>query len=258
MDWPFCRFLLPPPETDHLDGMVCFQLPDQIVRLPIHLDFQINHPDCQELPYEFVAAKQTGMVMKRHHIYGSGPPSPEVHGEIFKEILDHGGDVILDVGCGIGPYTTALNKKGKRAFGLEINWDYVKMARENKVPVLHYDGEHIPFKTESFETVIAIEVLEHVEAWDRLLHEMLRVARKNILITTPNMDILSGMCKHHVVPWHLLEATHCNFFTPETWRHVIMNLPNVIGYVKTISPFYVNNELFDMQLFVNMVKETGF
>ena len=254
LDLPYCHFLLPTPTKSILDGTVAFHLSEKTLHLPIHLEFACLAPDYQEAPYEFIGAKKEGFVLKRKHIYSSGPPNLEVHPETYKEILDHSGDVILDVGCGIGAYVRALTNSGKKAFGVEIHPDFVMTARKRAISVARFDGTHLPFKSRIVDTVIAVEVLEHVEAWRKLLMEMLRVCRKNVLISTPNVDILARLLKHHVVPWHILEASHCNFFTPEIWRHIIFNLRDATGYVKSFSSFQVNGELFDMHLFVNITK----
>jgi hypothetical protein len=40
-----------------------------------------------------------------------------------------------------------------------------------------------------------------------------RLASEALLITVPDMSAIPRGFPHGVVPWHLLEATHINFFT---------------------------------------------
>jgi len=48
------------------------------------------------------------------------------------------------------------------------------------------DGEYLPFKNQTFDTVVATEVLEHVEHPEAFLKECLRVSRNLVIGTTPN------------------------------------------------------------------------
>lgn len=49
------------------------------------------------------------------------------------------------------------------------------------------DVRYLPFKDKSFDAIICMEVLEHLQKGDgeKLLSELERVARKQILLTTP-------------------------------------------------------------------------
>ncbi len=61
--------------------------------------------------------------------------------------------------------------------------------------------------------VISTEVLEHIEDYTAALAEMARLTRDRLVLTTPDMSSIPLLFPHHVVPWHLLEATHVSFFT---------------------------------------------
>ena len=43
------------------------------------------------------------------------------------------------------------------------------------------------FADDSFDVVVALDVLEHLENCHDLMHEMIRVAKKNVIISLPNM-----------------------------------------------------------------------
>jgi len=83
------------------------------------------------------------------------------------------------------------------------------------------DAQQLEFSQNSFDTVIMVEVLEHLAKPMIALEEAFRVARKNILISVPNIDVLPIMSRYQVVPWHILEATHFNFFTPKILESVL-------------------------------------
>lgn len=49
----------------------------------------------------------------------------------------------------------------------------------------------LPFDDESFDYVVALDVLEHVDNFHAAFHELLRIARKGAVIGLPNMAFLS-------------------------------------------------------------------
>jgi len=209
----------------------------------------------KEMPNDMnIIPKKNGMVLKRNHIYGSGPPNIITHQETLDYIVRDSISPILDIGCGAGVYVSEMNIRNKNCQGVEINSEYVDIALKSNLPVSTYDGKTIPFDDGSFNTVMAIEVLEHVDQWENLLMEMLRVAARRVIVTTPNIAILSKMQKHNVVPWHLLEATHLNFFTKEIWRHIILKIENITGSVFEYSPLLLNGEIFNYHLYVLIEK----
>jgi hypothetical protein len=61
-------------------------------------------------------------------------------------------------------------------------------------------------------------VLEHIPGPHAALAEMARLASRALLVTVPDMSAIPRGYPHAVVPWHLLEATHVNFFTQTSLR----------------------------------------
>jgi 2-polyprenyl-3-methyl-5-hydroxy-6-metoxy-1,4-benzoquinol methylase len=169
-----------------------------------------------DLPY-FATLKEfeeAGKILKRENIYGSGPPSPEVSQELLYYLTKYAGPRILDIGCGIGAYMKRLSSYGHECEGIETNQDYVSACLLDGLKVQLMSAQELQFSPNSFDTVIMIEVLEHLPEPIVALGEAFRVAKKNVLISVPNIDVLPIMSKYQIVPWHILEATHVNFFTP--------------------------------------------
>jgi SAM-dependent methyltransferase len=209
-------------------------------------------------PYEAMLndAARDGRVLRREHIYGSGPPNMEPNPTVLAILLRWAGSSVLDVGCGIGAYTAAAAARGIRAEGIELDERYVAAARELGRPVRAYDGAHIPFPDRAFECAAAIEVLEHVPEWEQLLREMTRVADRTVLISVPNIGVLPALARHLVGPWHLLEATHVNFFTTGILQtYLSKNYPEWRCEVSEYGQFSVNGDVVANHVLAVMQRE---
>ncbi len=123
------------------------------------------------------------------------------------------GDSVLDVGSGLGYGLNLLSIKSGSVAGVDIDekaiaytkshyWGRNPKLKELKV----YDGYHLPYKDKSFDVITTIDVLEHVEDYDAYIDELLRVARKAVIVSTPNRreehTNPDGTPKNH---WHLRE-----------------------------------------------------
>jgi hypothetical protein len=63
------------------------------------------------------------------------------------------------------------------------------------------------------DCAICIEVVEHTKDPATFVAEIARITRRRALFSVPNMELLPFLHDWRVVPWHLLEGDHKNFFT---------------------------------------------
>jgi SAM-dependent methyltransferase len=75
------------------------------------------------------------------------------------------------------------------------------------------DGRALPFVDGAFDAALCIEVLEHIAEPRAFLREVSRVAPRRLIVSVPNCELLGYLWDHLATPWHMLEATHVNFFT---------------------------------------------
>lgn len=91
---------------------------------------------------------------------------------------------LLDFGCGAKPYRK-LFYNVKNYIGIDIENE--GHDHNNEEIDMFYDGKHIPFENESFDSILASEVLEHVPNVDESLKELCRVLKTDgkLLLTVP-------------------------------------------------------------------------
>lgn len=96
---------------------------------------------------------------------------------------------ILDVGCGDGTTTNPLVAQGFDISGIDISQKAITHFGGNKIIA---NGNNIPFLDSSFDLVVSAETLEHlpVGIFEGTLTEIERVARRYIIVTTPNQEYL--------------------------------------------------------------------
>jgi SAM-dependent methyltransferase len=123
------------------------------------------------------------------------------------------GATVLDVGFGLGYGLNILAIKAKSVSGVDVDkqaYEYCRGTVEGRNPRLAsigtYDGYNLPFSDGEFDVLTCIDVIEHVDDYDRLIREMLRVSRKGVFLSTPNRrpeyTNADGTPKNQ---WHLRE-----------------------------------------------------
>jgi 2-polyprenyl-3-methyl-5-hydroxy-6-metoxy-1,4-benzoquinol methylase len=123
----------------------------------------------------------------------------------------HAGRTVLDLGCGLGGYSKRLADLGFEVSAFDVIPEYVERARELGVDARLYEGERLPLDDDSVDTVILLEVIEHLEDPAALLMEAKRVARQGVLVSTPNCTQSFGRVP--VEFSHMLDVDHRQFFT---------------------------------------------
>lgn len=100
---------------------------------------------------------------------------------------------ILDVGCGTGNYSLELSHRGHRVVGIDFSPSMMKRAQQKKdggsewPQFLFNDLNNIlPFKDDSFDAVICINVLYTIPDHEKFVEELSRVARRPSLIIMVN------------------------------------------------------------------------
>lgn len=91
---------------------------------------------------------------------------------------------ILDMGCGNKPYSLIFDKEKYIGIDLPVS---DSANKEEKMADVYGSVLQLPFKSNHFDTVISLQVLEHVPEPQKMLKEAHRVLKKggHLILTAP-------------------------------------------------------------------------
>ncbi len=107
-------------------------------------------------------------------------------------------DTVLDIGCNNCQNTIKAARVCKRVIGFDMDQNQINIAKrtisKNKIKnirlLLHNAEEKLPFKNNTFDTVLFFAVLEHLKNRERAITEVYRVLKTGgkLLLSVPNKD----------------------------------------------------------------------
>jgi SAM-dependent methyltransferase len=159
----------------------------------------------------------------RPQLFGPGSaydtPIHRNRGVTVAEHLPPGTRTLLDVGCGDGTITNILAAEYD-VVGVDIAEARLDHVR---APTRVASAADLPFSECSFDAVVLLEILEHLEGdeFRSALLEAARVARRSIVVTVPNRENLRQTsvrcqrCGTRFSPWR-----HQRRFSPRSLRNL--------------------------------------
>lgn len=122
-------------------------------------------------------------------LYNSGGGSrivPTLRSCLMAEL--DGARNVLDLGCGANSPVASVS--GIRRVGVEGHFDSARLARSRGThdEIIEADLRFVEFAPRSFDAVVMIEVLEHLEhkEGERLLDKAMSWSDHKVIVTTPN------------------------------------------------------------------------
>jgi len=104
---------------------------------------------------------------------------------IDRLLKENYGDSVLEVGCGNGYFSGLLSEKHDNITAIDINVTPETIKNHPAISFEQGKVEDLPFKDNSFDSVICTHTLEHVLDLEKSLSELRRVATKKIIIVVP-------------------------------------------------------------------------
>jgi len=124
---------------------------------------------------------------KTKHNMPKAITAEEVHTKVLSLLSGETKGQILDLGAGPGALSYKLKELGFEVTAVDISRDFVVEGINFVIADLN---KGIPFKSGSFDSVCAVEILEHLENPRFLIEEIHRVLRRKgkCMMTTPNLE----------------------------------------------------------------------
>ena len=151
---------------------------------------------------------------------------------------------ILDLGCGTGEYHVCLNNLGySNIYGVDINTEYIKEAKRFSNNTYFIGDVCKPLKVEenSFDVVLAIEVMEHAREPCSLIENMFRYVKPDGLcyISTPNA--LGYEISFRLRGKKKINNSVAQYLTPSVIKGLINRLGGTVIYQRFGSRYWLKH-----------------
>lgn len=116
---------------------------------------------------------------------------------------------VLDVGCGMGEFMNRISETGANVLGVDGSDRCVERGECEQVDL---EQSPLPYDDATFDVVVSLDVIEHLEDADLYLSEINRVLKfgGHVILSTPNHDCLQYKVSHS------RDVRHKRFFTVDT------------------------------------------
>lgn len=165
--------------------------------------------------------------MKIHTEYQAFPSRDSRSQYVSKRFAKYLKTSVLDVGC----YEAPL-----RAILPGVKYTGVDFVGSPDIELNLESVEKIPFNDSTYDCVICIEVLEHLDNFHSIFNELIRVSKKNIIVSLPNcwrdarvpIERGKGQFAHYGLPvdapkdrhkWFFSATDSLSFFEAQAIKH---------------------------------------
>ncbi|HQF53834.1 MAG TPA: class I SAM-dependent methyltransferase [Fibrobacteria bacterium] len=159
-----------------------------------------------------------GQLIGRASFFVPGPPAEigQASSSLMKFVAENAVGSIFDLGGGKGAYSMELKKAGFDVTLGEIDPIALKSAKDHGLTAVDTTETSLDQLQGGFDTVLLLEVLEHVEDFDAFLAKAFACARKRLLLTVPCNDDFEELFQLGLSYNHIAVTDHVNHFTSYT------------------------------------------
>ena len=160
----------------------------------------------------------------------------EINDAILRQIPNNTTDnksMVLDVGCGMGALSEAIQNKGHIVWGIDLNEEAAQIAAKRIAKVINDDLTDITsIKSEignqKFDYLVFADILEHIYDPTNILKEYLAFLKDGgyVLISLPNTVAWTNRIKFLLGKFEyadtgIMDRDHIRFFTLKTAKNLV-------------------------------------
>jgi SAM-dependent methyltransferase len=199
--------------------------------------------------------ERAGERYREHHVSSRSPGfvfGAHERPELFRRYVGGPGRRVLDLGCRTGALTRSY-LDGNEVVGVDVDRDALAEAAALGIETRWADLDApLPFDRESFDVVVAGEVLEHIRDPGRLLEDVRSILRPGGLLvgSVPNGFRLKSRLRFLLGRDPEEDPTHLHLFSPAALRSLLADfekpaLEFVTGrFVRLSPPLFANTIVF--------------
>jgi GT2 family glycosyltransferase/SAM-dependent methyltransferase len=160
-------------------------------------------------------------IVERVTLIRASLPADKPHPPFVSFARKRAGKRIVDIGGGKGAHITELAQDGHECVCIDTDLDFLKEAKRAGIAVIQMDAHALGFRTDTFDTALMFELIEHVRNPKQVLAEARRVVTGNVLITTPCHDYSDSLYSLGLFVEGCLPLEHLNFYKTGDLKELI-------------------------------------
>lgn len=178
----------------------------------------------------------------------------------------HEEKIILDIGCGDGPFFPTLNKYGGKIIGLDFSFWMLSLAKNlinfkkyplKKVILLNSEGHFLPIKDNRIDTLFCLETFEHIKNSEKLIDEIYRILKADgeLIYSIPIEIGFSLIFRQAIIKLINFQDDH-SYSLKELLRNGILKKPPKKRYHLYNNPKqHLTHKNFDWRVFQNLINK---
>jgi ubiquinone/menaquinone biosynthesis C-methylase UbiE len=161
---------------------------------------------------------------------------------VFSSLDPSPNQLILDVGSGPGYYSARIAHEGAKAISLDLSRNYLGQIPATVGQRLVGHATCLPFRPQTFDKVLATEVLEHVLEPERMLAEIARVLKPHgrAVITSPSgTSYMDRLYRLKTAIGRYAFTEHLREFSPANFARLLSGVFRICGlrFVNCLVPY---------------------
>lgn len=124
---------------------------------------------------------------------------------------------LLEVGPGMGHFLRSVKERGFRVVGLELSPYAASVLQKQGLEIVIGTLQDVKFPDDSFDVVVAVEVIEHLRDPKQFFGEVARILRPGGIFYYETGDINCESARRMGPGWHyIMPEGHLHYFSPRT------------------------------------------